>query len=616
MKVSMLMRPLACLGAAALCLSAAAGGGSINFEEFPADNDNGTIPPDRYAGIGVTFVGTDDSSTWAGNSNGDPGGWDLEGTNGPAFAGFNGASYGVTVLFDSDVSGFSLDVSRSSGSSDGDVTVEGYNDGLLVDSMTVTLGDINIWSTLSLNGSIDEVVLFGTGSGFHPFGVDNLQWSAGSDCPWDLNNDGVVGPPDLAALLAGWGNPYGPADLAALLAAWGPCNVCGPGAGPCDQPNGTPGCEDVECCELICSQDPFCCDVEWDQLCADAAIEQCGAPDPVGACCVGADCLVLTAADCAAQGGEYFGDGSACTPELCAPPAICGPGAGPCNQPNGTPGCEDVECCELICSQDPFCCDNQWDQLCANQAIEQCGAFGACCLGVDCLVLTAADCAAQGGEYFGDGSACTPDLCTPPAICGPGAGPCDEPNGTPGCDDVECCELICSQDPFCCDNQWDQICANAAINQCDAPDPVGACCLGVDCLVLTAADCAAQGGDYFGDGSACTPELCAPPACDPDAGSCVTPNGTPGCEDIECCELICSQDPFCCDVEWDQICATSALNECFDGGGDCCDANGTPGCNDPTCVELICSQDPFCCDNTWDQLCADAANKQCDVCQP
>jgi hypothetical protein len=29
------------------------------------------------------------------------------------------------------------------------------------------------------------------------------------------------------------------------------------------------------CCTLICGQDDFCCDVEWDELCADAACAQC-----------------------------------------------------------------------------------------------------------------------------------------------------------------------------------------------------------------------------------------------------------------------------------------------------------------------------------------------------
>ncbi|MCA9291724.1 MAG: hypothetical protein KDA25_11395 [Phycisphaerales bacterium] len=55
-------------------------------------------------------------------------------------------------------------------------------------------------------------------------------------CEADLDGDGIVGPTDLAALLAAWGtNPagppdfnadgdVGPSDLATLLAAWGPCS--------------------------------------------------------------------------------------------------------------------------------------------------------------------------------------------------------------------------------------------------------------------------------------------------------------------------------------------------------------------------------------------------------
>ncbi|MCA9289581.1 MAG: hypothetical protein KDA25_00540 [Phycisphaerales bacterium] len=43
----------------------------------------------------------------------------------------------------------------------------------------------------------------------------------GCPCAWDLDGDCIVGPTDLASLLANWGSPYGPSDLAALLAEWG-----------------------------------------------------------------------------------------------------------------------------------------------------------------------------------------------------------------------------------------------------------------------------------------------------------------------------------------------------------------------------------------------------------
>ncbi len=50
--------------------------------------------------------------------------------------------------------------------------------------------------------------------------------------------------------------------------------ACAPGSGPCGEPNGSPGCEDPECCDLVCQQDAFCCFVVWDQTCVDIAIEQ------------------------------------------------------------------------------------------------------------------------------------------------------------------------------------------------------------------------------------------------------------------------------------------------------------------------------------------------------
>jgi hypothetical protein len=46
---------------------------------------------------------------------------------------------------------------------------------------------------------------------------------------------------------------------------------------------------------------------------------------------------------------------------------------------------------------------------------------------------------------------------------------------------------------------------------------------------------------------------------------------------------------------------------------DCCEANGTPGCDDMTCQDLICGADSFCCDVSWDGTCAAAALASCDI---
>ncbi|MCH7701439.1 MAG: hypothetical protein IID37_07100 [Planctomycetes bacterium] len=61
-----------------------------------------------------------------------------------------------------------------------------------------------------------------------------------------------------------------------------------------------------------------------------------------------------------------------------------------------------------------------------------------------------------------------------------------------------------------------------------------------------------------------------------------------------------------------------ARGPCGEGNGDCCDplGNGTPGCDDVACCEAICAADSFCCDISWDGICASAAQKSCAVCEP
>lgn len=149
----------------------------ITFDEFDASNSNSAVLSNEYAGIGVTFVNTDDGAVWDGLTGGDLGNWGIEGTNGTQFMGFNGDSYGSTMLFDTTVRAFQLDASRSNGSSSGDTfTLEGYRDSTLVESITITFGDLNDWSTLFLNENVDEVQWYGTGVDFHPFGIDNIAW--------------------------------------------------------------------------------------------------------------------------------------------------------------------------------------------------------------------------------------------------------------------------------------------------------------------------------------------------------------------------------------------------------------------------------------------------------
>jgi hypothetical protein len=55
-----------------------------------------------------------------------------------------------------------------------------------------------------------------------------------------------------------------------------------------------------------------------------------------------------------------------------------------------------------------------------------------------------------------------------------------------------------------------------------------------------------------------------PPGCGSSANACcvLSPNGTPGCSNPDCCSVVCAQDPFCCSESWDASCAAKARVLC------------------------------------------------------
>jgi hypothetical protein len=149
---------------------------TIAFDDVPQSAHVG----EHYAPLGVHF-GLTDFGVQEGLANGDSGSWGLNGTVGAFFDGFNGGSpstYSMTLTFDAPVTLFSLDASRSDGSNPSDtLTVSGFLGATLVDTRTITFSTINSWTVLSLAGTFDTVKWSGNGSGFHPYGIDNITFS-------------------------------------------------------------------------------------------------------------------------------------------------------------------------------------------------------------------------------------------------------------------------------------------------------------------------------------------------------------------------------------------------------------------------------------------------------
>jgi hypothetical protein len=112
------------------------------------------------------------------------------------------------------------------------------------------------------------------------------------------------------------------------LCAVGARAQCGAGSGVCWEPHAGPGCVLVACCESVCADAPHCCDVVWDEICSDLAVDIC----------------------------DWV---------TCGTP-------GSCLTARGSAGCEDIGCCQLVCPFDSYCCFTRWDEFCVEQAERLC----------------------------------------------------------------------------------------------------------------------------------------------------------------------------------------------------------------------------------------------------
>lgn len=70
----------------------------------------------------------------------------------------------------------------------------------------------------------------------------------------------------------------------------------------------------------------------------------------------------------------------------------------------------------------------------------------------------------------------------------------------------------------------------------------------------------------------------------------------------QCMDIVCSIDPYCCEVEFDSICEDIASQQCDDGGG-------SGGGN--SCLQQVCEIDSYCCEVEFDFICEDIEAEVC-----
>lgn len=188
------------LAALLLAVPAMAGVEVLDFEDQEPGNGGGPSLTEEYTALGVHFDSSDDANVWNGLSGGDPGGWQVEGSNGPRFLGFDGESYNVVLTFDAPVQDFQLDVARAAPHpyTFHQVWVVGLREGEIVDEQMVYLGAVDSWMTVALAGELDQVVVDGPGQVGTRFAIDNVQWlGPDRDVPDEPQDPGVPDEPQV-----------------------------------------------------------------------------------------------------------------------------------------------------------------------------------------------------------------------------------------------------------------------------------------------------------------------------------------------------------------------------------------------------------------------------------
>lgn len=165
-----------------------------------------------------------------------------------------------------------------------------------------------------------------------------------------------------------------------------------------------------------------------------------------------------------------------------------------------------------------------------------------------------------------DNTTCETDGDCEPMVCSGSLDSCTSDNDCP--DDEDCEPQVCVQ----IGESFEPACGDAA------------CCLppqspfGETCMDLARDDCQQYADNDGNEAIWNVQTVCDNPdfgcfrwLCRFAEGDCSTPHDSIGCNIPSCCDQICDQDPWCCDVEWDSTCVDrvndpdfGCIFECFD----------------------------------------------------
>jgi hypothetical protein len=220
------------------------------------------------------------------------------------------------------------------------------------------------------------------------------------------------------------------------------------------------GCSSTSCTARVCTADPFCCDQSWDNLCVLRA-------DAI--CQTGYDCdeaKLLWSSEPSSYEfntgweGWYYGFPTPCgsSDTRAAWRRYIAPSSGIMS----VEICTEFAEAQMTLALYENCSEPLNAIACSATAGADCPLGGS--VRLDYPVLAGRSylirISAKNSRY----AAGTLSVTTS-AVCGQG-GACDEVHFSPGCSDAECCVSVCTADPYCCTNSWDNYCVQGTARLC------------------------------------------------------------------------------------------------------------------------------------------------------